>query len=171
MQKIVFLSEQFAVTSALTADDIAEAARLGFGAILSNLPDGEMAEALPSRDEARIAWRHGMQFRHVPADRHDVMSDDIVESVADALIGLRGPVLAHCRSGTRSAIIWAAASARMQPVDCVLEALAKAGFDLDFLRDDLEQQAHRARWIAPSPALDCGCPSDSEAGTVETKAA
>jgi hypothetical protein len=75
-------------------------------------------------------------------------------------------VLAHCKSGLRSAIVWAAASARSQPVDCVLAALAAAGFELDFLRDDLEQQADRKRWLdAPAATLDCGTARDVPAAT------
>ena len=88
-------------------------------------------------------------------------------AMADAVASLKGPVLAHCASGLRSAIAWAAASARTQNVDCVLKALEKAGFDLEFLRDDLEGQADRARWIGPrAPALDC-----AEAAKLETATA
>jgi hypothetical protein len=84
--------------------------------------------------------------------------------MADAVATLDGPSLAQCASGLRSAIAWAAASARTQDVDCVLKALEKAGFDLEFLRDDLEAQADRARWIGPrAPALDC-----TEASKLET---
>ncbi|HEX7075926.1 MAG TPA: sulfur transferase domain-containing protein, partial [Hyphomicrobiaceae bacterium] len=94
-------------------------------------------------------------FRHIPAGKQDLFADHVVESMADALNALDGPVLAHCYSGLRSAILWAAASARSQPVDCVLAAVRKAGFDLDFLRDELEAQADRKRWLGSSPALDC----------------
>jgi sulfide:quinone oxidoreductase len=76
--------------------------------------------------------------------------------MADALAELEGPVVAHCKSGLRSAIVWAAASARSQPVDCVLAALDKAGFDLDVIRDDLDAQADRERWLGRADALDCG---------------
>jgi sulfide:quinone oxidoreductase len=74
----------------------------------------------------------------------------------EAVRTLNGPVLAHCKTGLRSAIAWAAASARSQPVDCVVAALRGAGFDLDALRSDLEAQATRKRWVGPVlPALDC----------------
>ena len=157
MAEIVYLTPNFAVTGALTEEDIIEARKLGFRAILSNRPDAEDEGQMTARQEAVLAWRAGMQFRHVPSSKHDVLTDAVVESTADALVGLRGPVLAHCKSGTRSAIIWAAANARSQPVDCVLETLQAAGFEFDFLRDDLEQQADRARWLPPSVALDCDC--------------
>ncbi len=158
MDKIIYITPHFAVTSALTADDFAEAARLGFGSILSNLPDDEVTDQLTARTEAGLAWRSGLRFAHVPAPKHNLFTDPVVEGMADAVARLHGPILAHCRSGLRSAIVWAAASARSQPVDCVLERLAAAGFDLEFLRDDLESQADRKRWLGDAAAaLDCGC--------------
>ena len=157
MDKIVYLTPNFAVTAALGPEDFAEAALLGFKAVLSNRPDDEEPGQLTARQAAKHAWSAGLRYRHVPTSKHDVFTDEIIEGTADALVGLPGPVLAHCKSGLRSAIVWAAASARSQPVDCVLDALKTAGFDLDFLRDDLEAQADRARWLPPSKALDCEC--------------
>ena len=158
MDKITTITPGFAVTSALAADDFAEAARLGFKSILSNLPDEEAADYMTARAEAGFAWRAGLRFAHVPAPKHDLFTDPVVEGMADAVKRLDGPILAHCRSGVRSAIVWAAASARSQPVDCVLERLTAAGFDLEFLRDELESQADRKRWLGDAvAALDCGC--------------
>jgi sulfide:quinone oxidoreductase len=160
MERIVALTPRFAVTSALSAADFAEAVRLGFKAIVSNRPDGEEPGQLTARQEAALAWRAGLKFRHVPAGKHDVFTDDVVEGMAAALADLEGPVLAHCKSGTRSAIVWAAASARSQPVDCVLDTLRAAGHEMDFLRDDLEAQADRRHWLAADAAgtaLDCEC--------------
>jgi sulfide:quinone oxidoreductase len=155
--QIVQLTPRFAATSALTEADFAEAKRLGFTAIVSNRPDGEEPGQLTAKQEAVLAWRAGLQFRHIPASKHDVFTDDVVTGMAEALAGLNGPVLAHCKSGVRSIITWAAASARSQPVDCVIDTLKAAGQDLEFLRDDLEVQANRKHWLGTSAALDCNC--------------
>jgi len=57
-----------------------------------------------------------------------------------------------------------AADAKVQ-----LAALAKAGLDLAFLRDELEQQADRRRWLGvAAKALDCGCGNPSELGLIAT---
>jgi uncharacterized protein (TIGR01244 family) len=156
MNEPIFITPLFAVTSAMAREDFAAAAAMGFRSVLSNRPDGETGASLDAREEAVHAWRAGLKFRHVPAAKLDLFTDHVVESMGDAIAELDGPILAHCASGIRSAIAWAAASARTQNVDCVLAALARAGFDLEFLRDDLEAQADRARWLGPvSPALDC----------------
>jgi sulfide:quinone oxidoreductase len=157
MVTVTWITPRFAIAPELNADDFANLAKLGFKSILSNRPDGEEGATLTAKREAVLAWQAGLQFRHVPTSKLDVFTDSVVEGMADALADLQGPVLAHCKSGIRSAIVWAAASARTQPVDCVLDALSAAKLDLDFLRDDLEQQADRARWLGTSPALDCDC--------------
>lgn len=157
MEKIVYITPHFAVTAALEPVDFAAVAALGFKAVISNRPDGEEAGQLTGRDEAAHAWRAGLKFAHVPSTKLDLFTDDVVEGMANAVRRLQGPILAHCKSGTRSAVIWAAAGARSQPVDCVLDALAASGFDLAFLRDELEAQADRPRWLGAPQALDCGC--------------
>lgn len=162
MDNVTWITPSFAVTAAMGVDDFAEAARMGFKHVLSNLPDEEEEGQLSARQEAVHAWRNGLMFVHVPAGKLDLFTDEVVEPFADALRRAQGPVLAHCKSGLRSAIVWAAASARTQPVDCVLAALAAAGFDLDFLRDDLERQADRRRWLgAAAPALDCASAAEA----------
>jgi sulfide:quinone oxidoreductase len=155
MDKVIYITPGFAVTAALAPEDFAEVARLGFKAVVSNRPDREDAGQLTARAEAVHAWRAGLIFRHVPATKHELFTDAVVEGMGDALRALPGPVLAHCKSGLRSAILWAAASARTQPVDCVLAALKAAGFDVEAIRDDLDQQADRARWLGAAPVLDC----------------
>lgn len=158
MEKICYITPHFAVAGELSAVDFKAAAALGFRSVISNRPDGEDTTALTGREEAVHAWRAGMKFAHVPASKLDLLTDTVVEGMGDAIRRLDGPILAHCKSGVRSAIAWAAASARTQPVNCVLAVLQDAGFELDFLRDDLESQADRARWLgAEPPALDCGC--------------
>ena len=165
MVQITYITPTFAVSPALAAEDFAAVKELGFKAVLSNRPDDEQAGQLNGRAEAVHAWRHGLAFRHLPENKLELFSDPLVEGMEQALRGLDGPVLAHCQSGIRSAILWAAASARQQPVDCVLAALKSAGFDLDFIRDDLEGQAHRKNWLGMATALDC-----SEASKVDRRA-
>jgi uncharacterized protein (TIGR01244 family) len=140
MNRIVQITPHFAVTGALQPDDIARVAALGFKSIVSNLPDGESQVHPTSRREAELAAAAGLGFRHIPVTKAEAFSDRVVDGMTEALRELEGPVLAHCASGLRSAIAWAAAAARAQPVDAVLAKLAAAGFNLEPLRDDLEEQ-------------------------------
>lgn len=148
MQSIVYIASDIAVTGELTAEDVAAAAALGFRSIVNNRVDGESDDQLSGHAEAVHAWRNGLRYAHVPASKIDLFTDPVIEGVAEALENLPRPVLLHCKSGMRSAIVWAAAEARHSPVDSVLNALGAAGFDLDFLRDELDAQADRRHWMA-----------------------
>jgi uncharacterized protein (TIGR01244 family) len=140
MEKIVFITPNFAVMGQPAAEDFCQISQLGFKAVINNRPDGEEEGQMPGHSAAAHARRVGLSYSHIPAGKLDLFSDPVVDA-AEAALAAGGPVLAYCKSGTRSAIIWAAASARGLPVGEVLSLLAAAGFDLDFLRDELEEQA------------------------------
>lgn len=147
MNEIVYLTPDFAITGELAAEDFADAAARGFKAILNNRPDGEEDHQLSSTAEAELSWQSGLKYRHLPLDKHELFTDPVVEGMIKAIGELEGPILAHCKSGLRCAIVWAAAAARSTPVDDVLATLEKAGQDLDFLRDELDAQADRHHWM------------------------
>jgi sulfide:quinone oxidoreductase len=140
MNKIKQITPHFAVTGMLRVEDFAEIAAAGFKSIVSNLPDGESAAQLSSADEARLAEQAGLGFRHIPTTKFEVFSERVVGGVSGALHELPGPVLAHCASGLRSAVAWAAAASRGQPPEQVLGVLKAAGFDLAGIREELESQ-------------------------------
>jgi len=66
-----------------------------------------------------------------------------VEAFAQALTTLPAPVLAFCRTGTRSTMLWALAAARSQPLEDVLRTAIRAGYDLNALRPRLQEAAAR----------------------------
>jgi uncharacterized protein (TIGR01244 family) len=142
MEKIVYITPDFAVTGQLDANDFSEIARLGFRTVINNRPDGEEDGQLHNDAAEALARRSGLAYRYIPSGKLDLFSDPVVDASEKAIAGSAGgKVLAYCRSGTRSAIIWAAVSARSLSVDEVLSLLTKAGFDFDFLRDEFEEQA------------------------------
>ncbi len=141
MAKVVFLTPDFAVAGQLEAEDFAGIAQLGFKTVINNRPDGEEDGQLPNHSALSHASRFGLDYQYIPSGKLELFSDQVVDAAEIALAFADGPVLAYCKSGTRSSIIWAAVSARSLPVDEVLSVLLKAGFDFDFLSDDLQQQA------------------------------
>jgi sulfide:quinone oxidoreductase len=154
MAKITYITPQFAVTGALTPADILEVAAAGFRSILSNLPDGESMRHPSSGKESALARAAGLGFRHVPTTKLEVLSDRVVEGVGAAAAELEGPILAHCASGLRSALAWAAAAARLQPAEHVLAALRSAGFSMDAMREELEALRDPSPGGPLPPALD-----------------
>jgi sulfide:quinone oxidoreductase len=143
MKQVRHITDGFAVAGALAPEDFAEAAAMGFRSVLSNLPDGESRAHPPAREAAALAEREGLAFRHLPVTKAGLFEDGFVAGMASALRELPGPVLAHCLSGQRSLIGWAAATARHAPVDEVLATLKAAGIDLEPLREELEAQGRK----------------------------
>ncbi|MEQ1714904.1 MAG: sulfur transferase domain-containing protein [Hyphomicrobium sp.] len=148
MLTVLPITDTFAVAATLAPEDYERAAALGFRTVLSFLPDGEVASAVTSARASHLAQASGLVFAHIPASKFDLFTDNVVSATRRMLAELPSPVLATCSSGQRAAIVWAAAEARSRPVDTVLLLLASAGFDLAFLRDDLDAQADRQRWLS-----------------------
>ena len=157
MLSIKPLTPAFAVAPRPAKGDIVGIAGAGFATIINFQLDCENKDLGARAEVRRAAEAAGLTYVHIPAAKHELFTDAVIERAARTLKTAPGPVLAHCASGQRAAIIWAAASARSQPVDEVLGILKAAGFDLDFLRDDLEAQADRARWTSGN---ECGLTAD-----------
>ena len=123
------LSPQFAVSPQITPQDIPALKAQGYRAIIANRPDGEGADQPTFAEIEAAAHAAGMQARYIPISG-GVVGDDDVEAFRSALRAMPGPVLAYCRSGTRSATLWSLAQADDMPLPQILAATSTAGYDL-----------------------------------------
>lgn len=124
---------------------VAEAARQGFAMIVNNRPDGE-AEDQPAGTLIEQAARSaGLDYLAIPVG-HAGFSEPQIEEMRRTLARADGPVLAFCRSGTRSALLWALAEAKAgRDPDELAEAAAAAGYDVSPVRFMLDMFASQAR--------------------------
>jgi len=115
--------------SQLHASDLADAAARGVTMIVNNRPDGEEADQPTAAELESAATAAGLDYAHIPVELE--FSDDKVEAVSDALGQAEGRVLLSCRSGTRSAYLWALARARdgVEP-DMLVQSAARAGYNI-----------------------------------------
>ena len=121
------------VAPQLEPSDMAFLAATGVTTIVCNRPDAEVPTELRAPAMQAAAEAAGMAFVYNPvAMPHLTM--DAVEEQADAIDGADGGVVAYCRSGTRSAVLWALASAGRMPADDILARTAAAGYPLEELR-------------------------------------
>jgi uncharacterized protein (TIGR01244 family) len=123
------VTSDFAVAPQLSPDDLLDAARSGFRLIINNRPDGEAPDQ-PSAAEMGAAAAHaGLRYVHIPVRGGPTPAD--IAAVAAAISDADGPVLAFCRSGTRSIITWALGqAARGADKLDLLAAGRSAGYDL-----------------------------------------
>ena len=123
------IDETISVTPQILPEELAELAALGFRSVIANRPDGEDA-GQPTQDQiARAAAEAGLDFRFIPV-RPGGLTPELVAEFGQAMDDLPGPVLAYCRSGTRSATIWALSQSGLKSRDEILAAGAHAGYDL-----------------------------------------
>lgn len=141
MVPIIRLTSAFAVAGQLYSGDFQELAARGFRSVVCNRPDGEAAGQLDTAAARVHAHAAGLAFCALPLTVLDVLDPAAAPSTRALLETLPGPVLAYCRSGTRSAMAWATATAGTAPVEYVIAVLERAGFDLPDLADDLRARA------------------------------
>jgi uncharacterized protein (TIGR01244 family) len=107
--------------------DVEAAAAAGVRTVVNNRPDHEEAGQPLGAEIEAAAMAAGLGYRHIPVAGG--FSKEQVEAMAGALA--EGPVLAFCKSGTRSTYLWALAEARRGvPATELVETAAGAGYDL-----------------------------------------
>jgi uncharacterized protein (TIGR01244 family) len=123
------LDEHMLVAGQLVPDDVETARRAGVTMIVNNRPDGEEPGQPAGAEIAAAAEAAGLDYRFIPIAGG--FSPGQVEAMAEALDGASGPVLAFCRSGTRSTYLWALARAgRGETGTALIGKAAAAGYDL-----------------------------------------
>jgi sulfide:quinone oxidoreductase len=139
--KIVKLDQVVSVSPQIVEADFAEIAARGFRSVVDNRPDGEAPDQLPSTEAEALARQHGLEFRYQPVRNANVTDEDVVASFAQVMHELPSPILFYCRSGTRCTTLWLQASVEKLGVDPALRIAREAGYNLEPLRDTLEERA------------------------------
>jgi uncharacterized protein (TIGR01244 family) len=124
------LAPGLSVAGSLNRADIDALAGAGIRTIINNRPDGEDPGQLPAAEAQRISDAHGITYRHIPITAAALSRAD-VDAFAAALRDTPSPIVAHCRSGTRSALLWALTRMRegADPLSLIAEA-ARHGIDI-----------------------------------------
>lgn len=124
------VTEDFSVAPQISLDDLARARAEGFVLVINNRPDGEQPGQPTSAQVEAAARAAGLAYAHVPVVGGP--GPDEVEEVRLAIAEAEGPVLAFCRSGTRSIVTWSIGQALSgaRPRGELVSLGAAAGYDL-----------------------------------------
>jgi sulfide:quinone oxidoreductase len=128
--QLVSLAPGLSVTGRLDRPDIEALAQAGVRTIINNRPDGEDPGQLQAAEARRLAEALGIAYHHIPITAATLSRGD-VDAFAATLRDAPAPVVAHCRSGTRSTLLWALSQMRegAEPLRLVAEA-ARLGIDI-----------------------------------------
>ena len=133
MPPLMELAPGLTAAGALSAADIEALAASGVKTIVNNRPDNEDPGQLPADAARALCAAHGIAYHHIPfvgatLTRADIDAFDAVLKTAPH------PLVAHCRSGTRSTIVWALTRMRHGEDAASLVALgARNGVDISAL--------------------------------------
>ena len=135
------VNDRFAVAPQIAPEDLPAIVAAGYVVIVNNRPDDE-EPGQPSGEAIRAAAEAaGLTYTAVPVT-HAGFSHPQLDAMAAALTAADGPVLAFCRSGTRSCNLWALAAAKAGRAPHLLVGQAEAaGYDLSGIRPMLDALA------------------------------
>jgi uncharacterized protein (TIGR01244 family) len=123
------VTDALEVSPQITPDEAREAAASGVRLIINNRPDGEQPGQPTSAEVEAAARAGGADYLYLPVVGRPTDEQARVQAAAVADAG--GPVLAFCRSGTRSITTWALGEAAKGRDRAELARLAAAaGYDL-----------------------------------------
>jgi uncharacterized protein (TIGR01244 family) len=131
------VTPDFSAAGQIDATDVSRIAELGYKTIINNRPDHE-EPGQPSISEIKAAAeRAGLRFHNLPFVGQP--PPGVVAETALVVEQAPGPVLAYCRTGTRSIKAWglAAALSGTKRPDEIIALAAKAGYDLEGARGAL----------------------------------
>jgi sulfide:quinone oxidoreductase len=124
------INRGLSVSPQIAPADMAELKMAGFRSIICNRPDGEGNDQPTFSEIEEAARAAGLEAYYMPVVPGRVADED-AGRFDEALSDLPGPVLAYCRTGTRSTTLWALAEgARGTPLPSILAATKAAGYDM-----------------------------------------
>lgn len=100
------VSDDYSVSPQIQVEDLPKLKELGFRSVMCNRPDGEDPGQTDFAVIEAAASEIGLTAAHVPLISGAAPSAEDIDEFAAAMADLPGPVLAYCRSGTRSRNIW-----------------------------------------------------------------
>lgn len=103
--QIKTMADNLSVAGQISPLDLGHVAKAGFRSIICNRPDGEGSDQPTFAEIAVAAKLAGLEARYIPIVSGTVSDTDAVAFSA-AMAEMPGPVLAFCRSGARSTMMW-----------------------------------------------------------------
>jgi len=124
------INDSLSVSPQVSAADMAKLAAQGFKSVVCNRPDGEGQDQPTFAEIDAAAKAAGIEARYVPVVSGKVQDSD-AEAFARAMAELPAPMMAYCRTGTRSTTLWALTQGtKGVEVAEIMATAAAAGYDM-----------------------------------------
>ncbi len=123
------LTDELTVSPQVSAHDMEAIKAAGFRSVICHRPDGEAPDQPLFAEIRDAAAKAGLEIRYQPIVP-GMLSDLDAKEFGALVAELPKPVFAYCRTGTRSASLWALSGAQSRPLPEILAATKAAGFDM-----------------------------------------
>ncbi|MBO1518278.1 TIGR01244 family sulfur transferase [Oceanisphaera pacifica] len=137
--EIKFVTADFSVADQVTGDDLVALKNAGFGTVICNRPDAEAPEQPTAGTLAEQARSLGLNWYWLPITPGQFTEANVSE-FKQLLKSSDEPVLAFCRTGTRSITLWALSQAAEVSSEQLLHKATAAGYDLSKLAPTLDER-------------------------------
>ena len=128
------LTPALSVSPQLSIADIEKVAKAGFKTIICNRPDLEGIDQPSSEQIKASCTAVGIDWQYLPVNPRDY-TDQQALAFGQLLDQAKGPVLAYCRTGTRSTNLWALSQAGKNEVADIVSLAKNASYDLSKLAE------------------------------------
>ncbi|MFV0625249.1 TIGR01244 family sulfur transferase [Sphingomonas sp. ac-8] len=137
------IDSKVSVAPQITPEQMPDIAAAGFKAVINNRPDDEEPGQPSGAEIQAAAEAAGLAYTAIPVT-HAGFGHGQLDAMRAALDAADGPVLAYCRTGTRSCNLWALAEAKAggDPAELV-EKAAGADYNLSGIRPMLDALSGR----------------------------
>ena len=138
------IPNEFAVAAQPVPEDLDQLAEQGYRTLISNRPDNEKQNQPTAEDMRAAAERQGLNYVHIPVTLGSISRRDI-EVFRDSLEKAPAPAVAHCGSGKRAYLLWAAGEVLHQGRDIqeLTDKAAGIGIDAKELHQIVQQAAEQ----------------------------
>jgi len=99
------LTEACSVAGQIQPGDVEVLRQTGFVTIICNRPDGEDFGQPAAAEIASECENHGVAFHHLPISNTGITAETVA-TFQKVVTESDGQVLAYCRSGQRSSVLW-----------------------------------------------------------------
>jgi uncharacterized protein (TIGR01244 family) len=133
------LTDRIFVAPQIGIAQVEEAKAQGVTLIVNNRPDDEEPGQVNGAEIEAAAQAAGIAYVAVPVS-HGGFAPWQLDGLAEAMAQAgEGKILAYCRSGTRSTLLWALTRARAgDDADALSEQAAQAGYDISPVRQIMD---------------------------------
>ncbi|MDX1737361.1 MAG: TIGR01244 family sulfur transferase [Alphaproteobacteria bacterium] len=100
-----FITSEYAVAPQINVEDLQKIVEAGFKSIINNRPDGEEPDQPSSASLEAAVRAQGLEYAYNPVAPSG-LSEENIANIKGQMSVLPKPILAFCRTGNRSTILF-----------------------------------------------------------------